>query len=309
MPETWDGFSRRTPFSVLPASVVDELQVREASELSDARTRIGGYSSGVACLLRRQDGTEIFLKALPVDNEMVGAYRSEARIAPQLPSAVRAPRLRHSFERDGWIVLVFDAISGECPRTWDDRSLEALLVTLDVNAKALSPNPITGLAGAAEDLRDDFGMWTKANSGEIEIPAVVDVSRLAQLEENWGQAIEGDSTIHLDVRADNVVIDSTGTAWLVDWSWPAIGAAWVDLAVFLPTTALSTDRLDAIFANHPLGSDLPGEQLDTLLASLSGFWLWNATKPELEHATGLRSHQRRCGSLCLDWLRYRGAIA
>src|SRR5215218_5669097 len=38
----------------------------------------------------------------------------------------------------------------------------------------------------------------------------------------------GDSLLHADIRADNLVIHTDGTVAVVDWPWACIGAAWFD---------------------------------------------------------------------------------
>lgn len=44
--------------------------------------------------------------------------------------------------------------------------------------------------------------------------------------------LAGPSLIHTDWMPDNVII-SGGRAWLVDWAWATLGAAWIDPACWL----------------------------------------------------------------------------
>jgi hypothetical protein len=41
--------------------------------------------------------------------------------------------------------------------------------------------------------------------------------------------LAGDHLLHTDLNPDNILI-SDGRAWLVDWAWTTLGAAWIDPA-------------------------------------------------------------------------------
>ncbi|MFT4235044.1 MAG: aminoglycoside phosphotransferase family protein, partial [Microbacterium sp.] len=43
----------------------------------------------------------------------------------------------------------------------------------------------------------------------------------------------GDRLVHGDLRADNILIDETGRARLVDWPWAARGRGWEDAFLYL----------------------------------------------------------------------------
>jgi len=60
---------------------------------------------------------------------------------------------------------------------------------------------------------------------------------LAELEPRWIDAADGDTLLHFDLRDDNVLIDRTGKAWVVDWANAAIGAPEMEVACVLPGIA------------------------------------------------------------------------
>lgn len=71
------------------------------------------------------------------------------------------------------------------------------------------------------------------------VPA--DPGPFKRAEDRWKSYVDepGDSLIfaghaltHTDWAADNVLI-ATDRAWLIDWAWPALGAAWTDPACWL----------------------------------------------------------------------------
>ena len=47
----------------------------------------------------------------------------------------------------------------------------------------------------------------------------------------------GDSLLHFDVRADNVLLTDTRVHF-VDWPWAAVGVRWLDLVAMLPSVAM-----------------------------------------------------------------------
>ena len=60
----------------------------------------------------------------------------------------------------------------------------------------------------------------------------------SRLESGWRDAVRGDALLHLDVRSDNILIESTGRVVLVDWPHACIGAPWLDLLLMIPALVL-----------------------------------------------------------------------
>ncbi|MFJ7243623.1 phosphotransferase [Kitasatospora sp. NPDC098652] len=52
------------------------------------------------------------------------------------------------------------------------------------------------------------------------------------------RATEGDTLLHCDLRADNMLL-ARGRVMVIDWSWFARGATWVDAAFLLPQLVLA----------------------------------------------------------------------
>lgn len=73
---------------------------------------------------------------------------------------------------------------------------------------------------------DRFDAWAAGHTDEL---VELEVSRL--------EAMAGDTLLHTDLRDDNMMITCEAGADRVlvsDWAWPARGAAWVDVAFFVP---------------------------------------------------------------------------
>jgi hypothetical protein len=92
------------------------------------------------------DGHAQFVKAVNSADSMhiADCYRREALINTALPNAVPAPRLRWHEEKDGWVVLGFDAVvGGRMPsEPWKPEELSAALDAWATTAEALAHPPV-----------------------------------------------------------------------------------------------------------------------------------------------------------------------
>ncbi|MFE6778315.1 aminoglycoside phosphotransferase family protein [Streptomyces sp. NPDC057702] len=243
------------------------------------------------------------------------SYRREALINRALPDAVPAPRLRWQEEREGWLVLGFDAVDGgRMPATpWRTDELTATLDAYALTAEALA-TPSGELRHV--DLRPvgdsgDFDDWrTRRSDGPdaLPLPDWMPLDRLdalADLEAGWRAAVAGDAVLHHDLRQDNVLIDADGTASICDWNWPCLGASWFDLVLLLAAAFADGHDATALFRAHPTARGVADEQLDAALAALAGFFLTSGAHPPAAWSRHLRQHQTWCGEVTLRWLADR----
>jgi aminoglycoside phosphotransferase len=83
-----------------------------------------------------------------------------------------------------------------------------------------------------------------------ELDRVLDA--LVELESRWPDAVRGDTLVHLDVRADNVLL-TPDRVLVVDWPWAGVGASWLDLVAMLPSVAMQGGPApDDVWRAHPL---------------------------------------------------------
>ena len=189
--------------------------------------------------------------------------------------------------------------------------LAQVLDTLPRMAAALTPSPAglglptldeieakeisvwRGLAARGADLADPFATWAHR------------ISDLAALESGWRAAAAGETTVHFDLRDDNVLLADDGRVFVVDWNWPSVGAAWLDLVMLL--IGAFGDGLDAdrVLAEHPLSADVPPDEVDSWLAALAGVWVERSARPGLPSSPWLRTHQRWYAETTLAWIAQR----
>lgn len=205
----------RIAFGQLPAEVRQAVADRTGA-VHHAATTSGGMNSGIASVLETDSGA-VFVKGIPADHPQVGAQQREAAVAAHLPSS--CPRLYWHLELDGWSLLGYEVVDGRhadyAPGSPDLPLVEAALAELQ---------GITAPADVA--IKQAVDRWAQyAPPGTL-------------------QHFDGDALLHTDFAPDNVLICG-GRARLIDWAWPARGAAWIDPGAL---------ALRLVEAGHPVES-------------------------------------------------------
>ena len=300
---------QRIPWEALPASVRDAVETGLGTKVVGATTQPGGMSPGVAARLELADGNRAFVKAVGSEPNPYspGMHRREAEVAAALPAEAPAPRLLFAHDDGNWVALVFEDVEGHEPAVpWRPDELERVLAALTDLAEALTPAPVAAPT-AADYLAELFGGWSQlAQQGGAEGVdpwATARLDELARLEAGWAEASIGETLLHADVRSDNVLLTEERVVF-VDWPHACLGAAWLDLAGFLPSLAMQGGpRPWEVFEAHPLGRNAPRERVLPLIAAFAGFFVQRSTLPPPPGLATLREFQHAQGVEALAWLR------
>ena len=305
----------RHEWVALPRSVQNTVEAHRASTVITAQTQPGGFTSGVAAVLEFDDGSKAFVKAVRSDDHMADEYRQEAIVAPQLPTSLRAPRLQLSFEHVGWVVLMFDAVSGRLPTSpWRDSELTKAVSAISSLADVLTPSPVRSVPTMEELMAGEFSTFRQlmrdGRSGPINVASLDLAVRsllpvLASLESDWATLNAGETLTHFDLRSDNLILDVDDAVWIVDWSSPCLAAPWVDIVTFLPTVGRRPEEIESLFLTTSPGRHAPSDAVNALLAALTGMWFERSGHPAPAHVPHLRDHQRKCGRAAFAWLALR----
>jgi len=304
---------QRLGWADAPAWLRDEVERRLGAGVVEAVTQPGGFSPGVAARLRLADGRRAFVKAVgPGPNpDSPGIHRSEARNMAALPRSAPASRMLWSLDRRGWVALAFEDVDGVHPSLpWRPGELRRVLEMVTAMAAALTRHPHD--PSIADRLRESFAGWRRLAAAHaagddltgLDPWAARHLDRLARLEAAWPQATEGSALLHLDLRADNLLLTPTGVA--VDWPYACAGAAWVDLLLLLPSVAMQGGPdPEPTFAAHPVAAGADPWAVTTALAACAGYLAEGSHLPPPPGLPTLRAFQHGQAVVALEWLRLR----
>ncbi|MEV6445111.1 hypothetical protein [Amycolatopsis sp. NPDC051716] len=230
--------------AILPPAARAAVEA-EVGEIRRVEPVASGLNSTFAAVLHTADAA-VFVKGTPSDHPRVRGLHREVAIAPYLAGI--APPLRWHLDVAGWDLLGFDYLPGR----------------------------VADLSPGSDDLA--AVACTLARLGELEPPDLP----LLRIEQRWtGLAddadlalLTGDHLLHTDLNPNNVLI-SDGRAWLVDWAWPTLGAAWIDLAgaaLWLIAEGHIPAAAEAWAHTLPAWNHAPAESLDTFVAVNARLW-------------------------------------
>src|SRR5262249_22029711 len=150
--------------------------------------------------------------------------RREIRIAGALPESAPVPRLLWSLDEggDGWVMLVYEDVEGQHPSLpWQRDELDRVLAALQALAESLTPSPVSeeGADSIVSQLDGQGRGWNRLL--EDPLPGLDEWTQrhildLAKLEGQAPTAAKGDTLLHFDTRADNLLLTSD-RVYVVDW--------------------------------------------------------------------------------------------
>jgi aminoglycoside phosphotransferase (APT) family kinase protein len=301
----------RIPWESLPDGVREAVEAGLGARVVEAATQPGGFSPGVAARLRLADGGSAFVKAVgsSPNPHSPGLHRREAEVAAALPPETPAPQLRFAHDNGDWVALVFEDVPGREPELpWRPEELERVLAALADLSATLTPAPleVDPFAQRFEEMLRGWRLLAEAGGGPgIDPWAETRLDLLAELEAKWMDAAAGDTLVHSDVRADNILVTPERVVF-VDWPHASLGAPWIELLCFLPSVAMQGGPKPwDIFDAHPISRDAAAERVDAVLAALAGFFVYASAQPPPPGLPTLRDFQRAQGVEALAWLRRR----
>jgi Ser/Thr protein kinase RdoA (MazF antagonist) len=307
----------RLDWSEVAPSTRAAVEAWLGSHIVSAVSQRTGFSPGVAARLLTADGRRFFLKAIgPKPNpQSVSIHRQEIAVTSRLPASAPVPRLLWSLDdlETGWVVLIFEHIDGHTPaQPWNDKELRRVLAALVDLSDALTPSPLTtDLVGSASHaFSTRMRGWVYALD-DAQVQAKLDawssrhLDALCELEAQAGRAVNGDTLLNFDIRADNVLL-TPDKVWIVDWPLACVGAAWVDVVFFAPSVYMQGGWLpEQVIAHHPAVQKAKPEDITAAVAAVAGFFTYQALLPPPPGLPTLRPFQAAQGVVAREWVAQR----
>lgn len=295
--------ARRISWPFLPPELRAEIAGHCGSEVVGEEPCELGFTPGFAAVLTCADGTRHFVKAASAKAQRGSAlsYRAEIAVLRSLHPSLPVPRLLWSIDAD-WVALSTSYAGGRAPSLpWVPAELEACLDALEQVATLLTPSPIP-----AGPVAEEFAAWPAYWGWVLPREHRDEAQALA---ERFAEHCGGETLVHGDVRADNLLLlggEEGLRAEMLDWTWPAEGAAWLDTVTLLALArSQGAAGVDDLLATRALTRDVPAEAIDSWLALLAGYFLKSASDQVPPAAPHLRGHQQVAGEAFWDWLSAR----
>jgi aminoglycoside phosphotransferase len=301
----------RIGWAEVPQRVRDALTARLGAEVVAEASQPGGFSPGLAARLRLADGRRVFVKAVGKDRnpQSPTMHRREIEILGALPSGLPVPALLDSYDDGDWVALVIEDVEGVSPSVpWQTEELAEVVDALAVLSRGLTPSPIA-VGAMVDDQSGFFTNWRRFAEDPVGIDRLPDwaadhLELLVDLESGAAQAVRGETLLHGDLRADNMLRTAEGIVF-VDWPQATVGAAWVDLLCFLPSVGLAAGPDPEAVWQHCFAAGADPDQVNAVLTAVVGYFLVNSLQPAPPNLPRLRTFQRLQGDVALEWLRSR----
>ncbi|WP_176523068.1 phosphotransferase family protein [Blastococcus aggregatus] len=306
--------SPRLPYDRLPSALRAQIDQVLGSPVVRVSPRKGGFSPGPATVVTCADGRSAFVKAAgtPLNPETPTLMRAEAEVAAGLPASLPVPALRAHLEwadgADEWVALVFDVFDGDAaPLPWTPRTAAVAVAGLAELARSGTPCPVAGLPTLAERVDKPLSSWSGLAADP---PADLDPWEVQRLD--WlgrvpdrlaaGGWLGGDTLVHGDLRADNLLIGPGGAVAFVDWAWAVRGADWIDTVLFsLDAAAQGGVDPEWLVGRSALVAAADPRQVTDLVLAMAGMWATSMRRPAPPGLPTIRAFQRHFHDAALAW--------
>ncbi len=312
----------RLHWADMPRRVRDEIERRLGGAVVAAITQPTGFSPGVAAVLTTVSGRRFFVKGVgPEPNAVTPEiHRREINVMTHMPDGVPVPRLLSSYDEGpgGWVALVFEYIEGQHPaQPWRTDEIEHVIAAIEVLNSALTPSPLPPekIGKAGDKFATAINGWRKirddssSDVAQLDIWSRRNIDALAAIEDTVGDALHGDTMLHVDIRADNILI-TPGRVWFVDWPHASIGPKWLDVVAFAPSVTMQGGPPpDEVISRHSACRTADNDAITATVVALAGYFTRQAIQPPPPGLPTLRAFQDAQGIVARKWVAQRTGLS
>jgi hypothetical protein len=297
----------RLPYDETPVGLRAWVDGTLGSPVVAAVTQPGGFSPGVASRLLCADGTVAFCKAVSTaaNPDSPQMHRDEARSAATLPAGAPVPRLIASYDDGPWVALLFEDVNGRQPLLpWRLDELTRVVSAIDEMHAVLTPCP-TSAPDVTQEWHEQFTNWRLVDPRLVGLDdwCARHLDALVDLEARWDQAAAGDTLLHMDLRADNMVVTDE-RVWIVDWPWAVRGHPLLDLVAFAPSVTMQGGPEPVTtLALSRTGRAAEPDRLLPLVCAVAGYFVCRSALPPPPGLPTVRAFQAAQGAVAQRWLQ------
>ncbi len=301
----------RLSWDQLPDPVRAAIEGEIGGRVAAAVTQPSGFSPGLAARLTRDDGRRVFVKAVSSgqNRHSPDLHRAEARITAALPVAAPVPRLLGVHDDGDWVALIYEDVDGAHPELpWRLDELARVVDAIVRLHEVLTPSPLSD----ARDVSDQPDLFRGWRSLAERTPDALDdwsrqhLDRLVALEDRWVGVAAGETLLHLDLRADNLLIRADGSVVFLDWPHARRGAAVLDVLGFAPSVAMQGGPdVDWLLARHRDAARAAPDVVLVLIAAIAGLFTHSSLRPPQPGLPTVREFQAAQARVARRWLAAR----
>lgn len=273
----------------LPSDV--RAAVQDSVGVVQSAADIGaGQNNDLAVRLDRVGQPPVFLKGVRGGGRR-GMFLGNEVHAGRLAGDV-APAVLCHVERGDWQVVGFEYVAG---RSADLSPGSADLARIGRTLRGLGGRP----AGDTRPLRLRWRNPDHWRSVADLAPGSVrgwDIDEMCRWSARAPELVDGDRLVHTDLHRDQFLIAEDGRVAVIDWAFPAAGAAWVDTA-FLSLRLTGSGHT---FAEAKKWAGWPAmtESVTAWSVYVAGLWSWFTVRDGADDGAERRARLARDYAAC-----------
>ena len=135
------------------------------------------------------------------------------------------------------------------------------------------------------------------------------IEALVAIEETVGGALEGDTLLNNDIRADNILL-TPGRTWFVDWPHASVGPPWLDVVAFAPSVAMQGGPSpEEVISRHSACRSAESDGITAVVVTLAGYFTHKAVQPPPPGLPTVRAFQNAQGVVARKWVAQRTGLS